>query len=246
MKTTLAERIKESLQGPPKRTGKALAAACGVKPPSVSDWINGHTKTLEGSNLIAAAEFLGVRAKWLADGIGAKYDDDHTTVREHPALYTINTTHQNNAVETKNKPDELEIPQFETGGSMGSGLLLRDQPGVIKSWTVNSEWVDKNVPNNTGAANLCIVTGFGPSMRPIFNSGDPLLVDRGVTSYEGDAIYFFRVGDEGYIKSLQSIPGDGLRVISANRENFDAWTIKPDMDFQVFGRVLKVWKSEEL
>lgn len=129
---------------------------------------------------------------------------------------------------------------------MGSGLLLRDQPGVIKSWTVSTEWIEKNVPSNTGAANLCIVTGFGPSMRPIFNSGDPLLVDRGVNRYEGDAIYFFRVGEEGYIKSLQSIPGDGLRVISANRENFDAWTIKPDMDFEVFGRVLKVWKSEEL
>lgn len=145
----------------------------------------------------------------------------------------------------KNRPDELVIPQFETGGSMGSGLQLRDQPGVIRDWTVNHEWVQKNVPSNSGTANLCIVTGFGSSMRPLFNPGDPLLVDRGVKKYEGDAIYFFRVGDEGFIKSLQSIPGEGLRAISANREHFDAWTIKPDMDFEVFGRVLKVWKSEE-
>lgn len=153
--------------------------------------------------------------------------------------------HDNIISHTKNKPDEFVIQQFNTGGSMGNGLLLRDQPGVIKSWRVSSEWLQKNVPSNTGADNLCIVTGFGPSMRPLFNPGDPLLVDRGVHRYEGDAIYFFRVGEEGFIKSLQSIPGVGLRVISANRENFEAWTIKPDMDFEVFGRVLKVWKSED-
>lgn len=74
MKTTIGERLKECLAGPPKRTGKALAAACGVQPPSVSDWLNGETKTLEASNLLAAADFFGVRAKWLADGVGSKYE----------------------------------------------------------------------------------------------------------------------------------------------------------------------------
>lgn len=163
----------------------------------------------------------------------------------YPGWSELDFNENNTEGNQKNRPDELEIPQFNTGGSMGRGLLLRDQPGVIKSWTVNSEWVQKNVPSNSGAANLCIVTGFGPSMRPLFNPGDPLLVDRGINRYEGDAIYFFRVGEEGFIKSLQSIPGDGLRVISANREHFDTWTIKPDMDFEIYGRVLKVWKSED-
>lgn len=90
MKTTLAERIKEALSGPPKRTSKALAEACGIKPPSVADWLNGRTKNLEGSHLLAAAEFLGVRAKWLADGVGSKHDINHQTiVNEHQAIYLI-------------------------------------------------------------------------------------------------------------------------------------------------------------
>lgn len=74
MQNTLGERFKVAMAGPPKVSGRALAAACGVKPPSVSDWINGGTKTLEGSNLVAAAEFLNVRAKWLAEGIGPMRD----------------------------------------------------------------------------------------------------------------------------------------------------------------------------
>jgi len=147
-------------------------------------------------------------------------------------------------VRGKNKPEEFVIPQYNTGGSMGTGLLLRDQPGVIHGWTVNEEWVQKNVKSHTGAQNLCIVTGFGDSMKGMYNPGDPLLVDRGVKVVDYDAVYFFRVGDEGFIKRLQRIPGEGLRVLSENPK-YESWTIKTDMDFEVLGRVLKAWQGEE-
>lgn len=140
--------------------------------------------------------------------------------------------------------EEIEIRQFDTGGSMGAGVLLRDQPGVIQSWRVSPEWLDKNVRSHTGAENLCIVTGFGDSMRGMFEPGDPLIVDTGVRAVEFDAIYFFRVDGEGFIKRLQRIPGEGIRAISENKA-YESWTIKSDMDFEVFGRVLKAWKSED-
>lgn len=73
MKTTLADRLKEAMQGPPKVTGLALAKACGIKPPSVSDWLSGNTKSMDGVNLIHAAECLRVNPKWLATGLGLKH-----------------------------------------------------------------------------------------------------------------------------------------------------------------------------
>ena len=139
---------------------------------------------------------------------------------------------------------DLTIPQFDTGGAMGNGLVLRDQPGMIQSWSVTPEWVQKNVHNFSSLRNLAIVTGFGDSMRPLFNPGDPLLVDRGVTSVEFDAIYFFRVGEEGFVKRLQRIPGNGLLVISENQSYRD-WSVTKDMDFEVFARVIKVWRGED-
>ena len=139
---------------------------------------------------------------------------------------------------------EVLIPQYATGGSMGNGVLLRDQPGEIQSWQVTKEWATKNIPNNSGLKNLCIVTGFGPSMRPLFNPGDPLLVDLGVTKPDTDAIYFFRVGEEGFIKHLQRVPGVGILAISENKRYRD-WAITEEMDFEVFGRVLKVWCGTE-
>ncbi|CUJ70076.1 DNA polymerase V subunit UmuD [Achromobacter sp. 2789STDY5608621] len=140
--------------------------------------------------------------------------------------------------------DDVPIPQFDTGGKMGDGLELRDQPGLIKSWRVDQAWLAQNVRGATSASNLCIVTGFGDSMRPMFNPGDPLLVDRGVITADYDAVYFFRVDGEGFIKRLQKIPGKGLMALSENPA-YQAWVVEPTMDFEVFGRVLKVWRSED-
>lgn len=143
------------------------------------------------------------------------------------------------------RPGELVISQYRCkGGGMGGGVLLRDQPGAIQSWHVTPEWVQKNVPNCTSPRNLAIVTGFGDSMRPMYNPGDPLLVDTGVKVVEFDGIYFFRVGDEGFIKRLQRVPGEGLVALSENK-SYKEWVIKDGMDFEVFARVLKVWRSEE-
>lgn len=140
--------------------------------------------------------------------------------------------------------ENIEIRQFDTGGSMGRGVLLRDQPGVIESWRVSPEWLQKNVRHHSGANNMCLVTGFGDSMRPLYEPGDPVLVDTGVKAVDFDGVYFFRVGDEGFIKRLQRIPGQGIVAISENKSYRD-WTITNDMDFEVFGRVLKAWKSED-
>lgn len=68
--STLQERLRQIMAGPPRVSQAALARACGIKPPSVNDWISGKTKTIEGRNLLLAAEFLGVSPKWLATGRG--------------------------------------------------------------------------------------------------------------------------------------------------------------------------------
>lgn len=139
--------------------------------------------------------------------------------------------------------DEIVIPQYSTGGAMGGGLVLRDQPGVIKSWSVSSEWAQKNLPYVTAYENLSIVTGFGDSMLGMFNPGDPILVDTGVRECDFDGVYFFSVDGEGFIKRLQRIPGEGILVISENKK-YREWYIKPGMNFQILAKVLRAWESK--
>lgn len=148
---------------------------------------------------------------------------------------------------TPEQPPVIQIQRFDTGGAMGHGIELRDQPGVIETLRVSNEWLSKNLKNYTAIKNLVVVTGFGDSMRPMFNPGDPLIADIGVKAVEFDAVYFFRVGSEGFIKRLQRIPTEHGLLIRAKSENvsYDTWDITPKMDFEVFGRILKVWRSED-
>ncbi len=139
--------------------------------------------------------------------------------------------------------EEIVIPQFDMSAA-GTHLELQDQPGVIHSWSVSPEWLQSNVKSTATAAKLRIVTGFGDSMRPMFNPGDPLIVDTAIRSVEFDAVYFFRVENKGFIKRLQQVPGKGILAISANSAYRD-WVIEPGMDFEVFGRVLKAWCGED-
>lgn len=136
------------------------------------------------------------------------------------------------------------IHRWDWGGSMGVGLLLPEQPGVIESWEVSHDWLRLNVRGHPTAHNLAIVTGFGDSMRPLFNPGDPLVIDTSVTTVDHDSIFFFRVGREGFIKRLQRVPGQGIIAISENKSYRD-WVIGPEMDFEVFGRVIKIWRGDE-
>ena len=164
--------------------------------------------------------------------------DAGKTPKQMNFLDSQNTTNLHNN-------DDVTINQYDVGGGMGGGrLLLEDQPGLIKSWHVDRQWVQMNVKHHTNAGNLCIVTGFGDSMLGMYNPGDPLLVDRGITTCDFDGVYFFRVGAEGYIKRLQRIPGEGILVISENPQYRD-WIIKPNMDFQVLAKVVKVWESKQ-
>lgn len=74
--STLAERFKKALaEAPAGKKQNGLAAACGVKPPSVNAWVNGRTLTIESKNAHRAAAYLGVNSLWLSEGIGPMRPD---------------------------------------------------------------------------------------------------------------------------------------------------------------------------
>lgn len=264
---TLADRIKEALTDA-GRTQADLAEACNIKPPSVSEWVSGKTKSLKAATAQRAAAFLGVNMMWLTEGRGPKRqlssEEVHTASENASALLPSDNvqpliqppeSHDHKKGRSMGRAnvvpitghaesEEFVIHQYAAGGSMGHGLVLPEQPGVIERWTVSNEWLEKNVRNYTAKKNLCIVTGFGPSMQPMFNPGDPLLVDTGITRVHADGVYFFRIGDEGYIKQLQKLPKPGGGVIyrakSANPA-YDTFDVDETYDFEVLGKVVRVW-----
>lgn len=244
--SNLQERLATAFPEPRRRGLFAeIARVCGVSSPTVTAWFNKPDKvaSIERANAekICRAFSLDISPEWLAEGTGPfrqagtrpGHGDNPTIFPSEPKIQ-LETT-------------DVVIPQFETGGSMGRGIVLNEQPGVIKEWRVSEQWAQQNIHRVTSLKNLAIVTGFGPSMQPLFNPGDPLLVDRGVGRADVDGIYFFRVGDEGFVKQLQRIPTEKGLVLRAKSYNqlYDSFDITAGMDFEVFARVVKVWKGEE-
>jgi hypothetical protein len=200
------------------------------------------TDAVKNIGTASAREFerlLKINSAWLdhphEESWGGKLDA--TDKKACNADFTIvNNYGDKNYVEIKQHTDVT--------GSMGHGSMLSDnQEESITSWQVTMEWANRNIPSNTGIENLRIVTGKGDSMKGMFNDGDPIIVDVGVNNVAYDAVYFFRIGDRGYIKRLQGMPDGSILAISKNNEYRDM-VITDDLDCQVFGRVLKVWQGE--
>jgi hypothetical protein len=235
----LRELMRRSGDNPNSLSNKVLGR---TKQPQIYKFLEGISKEPKRSTLEPIAEFYGIPVEAFYDVSLSRQTYDLLVHGEESRGATLIELKELRT--GRDRGDTLVIPQFDTGGSIGRSVLLREQPGVIQGWRVSPEWVEKNIRNHSAAANLCIVTGFGDSMKGMFNPGDPLVVDTGVTYVDYDAVYFFGVDGEGFIKRLQRIPGEGIRVLSENK-HYEAWTIKPSMDFQVFGRVLKAWQGED-
>lgn len=186
-------------------------------------------------------ESMGKPHLWF-DRAGDESQFDYSVLKTEEKSIFLN---ESTAKYYKKPLSDVIISQYDTGGKMGKGgLVLNEQAGEITTFTVSHDWIKNNIKEYTSLHNLKIVTGFGNSMVGMFNPGDPLLIDAGVKTVEFDSTYFFRVGNEGFIKILQRIPGQGIRVVSKNKD-YESWTINENMDFEVLGRVLKVWKSED-
>lgn len=206
---------------------------------------NWAERGVSGRGALAAAAALGSDANWILDG--TKPPTQRVNVPSIAEDMVSMPAAEAQKTSAKRR-DTVVLTRYATGGSMGTGILMCDQPGVIENWNVSTEWARLNIPPCTSFDNLRIVTGYGDSNKGLYNSGDPLIVDAGITTVDRDAVYFFRVGEEAYIKQLQRIPtAEGLRIkVKSFNERYDPWWIEPGMDFQVYGLVLKAWQGHSL
>ena len=120
-------------------------------------------------------------------------------------------------------------------------MILKAEGRSIAQRAVNEEWLRDNAPDLSGSANLAVVTA--PFMDSMPSIGNPILVDTSITTCDHDGLYFFRVGNEAFIKWLRREPGRGIIAVSENKE-YSAFEITEDMDFQVLGKVVNRGRND--
>lgn len=257
--STLKERLVEAMKGPPPIRAAALARACGVKQPSVSDWLSGRTKNLEGANLLNAAKALNVSPEWLASGKGpmrllpsSDVLQESSTEKSYPSEKG-EVMHLRVATRRTSQDDDVVlIPRLDVKAKGGLGALAPANEFVIGSMSVTNSWIHQKLPRVSAKANLAVIEAYGTSMKPTIMSGDLLLVDMGVTDVKVEGIYILlRMNTpepEIMVKRIQRKLDGGLIVKSDNRDEVDPETVEAyeiAEKIRVVGKVVWIWAGRE-
>lgn len=203
---TLAERLKYAMEIlPPKKIkGVDLARAVGVKPPSVSDWLSGKSKTMEGENLLKAAKFLGVNANWLASGNGTAINKNIEKINDEELsniLYKDLNLHK--------------IPVFDY---VQAGLWKE----VSYDGATPLSYTYTDYLGSTPDAIFSVIVQ-GNSMEPDFKEGDKLIVDTSLSPKPGSFVIAQNGAHEATFKKYRAISHD-----SYGREVFELIPLNND------------------
>ena len=141
-------------------------------------------------------------------------------------------------VDLVNKTDYTDIPiRGNVTASMGYGLTVYDETQT-GTYAINNR-LAKDLGINLNKSE--IIFAKGDSMEPTIIGGDSLLVDLTKKEVHDGSIYCVRIDGEIYAKILQKLPPDKIKVISDNKEKYDAFYIdlskELNFDFEVIGEV---------
>jgi len=140
--------------------------------------------------------------------------------------------------------DEVWIAHYDVRAAMGGGQIPHDYPELLQDVRVSPQHLREMGIEFKEHFHLKIVTGWGQSMAPTIKHRDPLLVDISIREFVGDGIYMFSWEGHLYIKRLQWIGDDQIRMISDNTRH-QPQTIRASETF-VQARVLLVWNAQLL
>jgi transcriptional regulator with XRE-family HTH domain len=137
--------------------------------------------------------------------------------------------------------DEVWIAHYDVRAAMGGGQIPHDYPEMFQDVRVSPQHLREMGVEFKEHFHLKMVTGWGQSMAPTIKHRDPLLVDVSVREFAGDGIYMFSWEGHLYIKRLQWIGDDQIKMISDN-DRHPPQTIRADETF-IQARVLLVWNA---
>lgn len=142
------------------------------------------------------------------------------------------------------RPDEILIPQYDVRAAMGHGQVPADYNEAIRNLIVREDVLREKGVTYTSTAALAMITGWGQSMEGTINDKDPVIVDRGVNEFIGDGVYVLTWHSLLYIKRLQQVDEEHLRMISDNK-HYENQTARID-DVTIHAKVLLVWNAQKV
>ena len=219
---SLAKRIELASEGMKRGWQASLARYCSVRPPSVSDWVSGKTKELDGENLLKASEFFGVLPMWMATGKGLMRSKDKLLVKiDEQSDYTA-----------------IKRVKFKLSAGV-SGYEVEYLNGHRAPTSFRQDWLKAR---HLKADNLFAVEVSGQSMETSLCDGDLVVVNTAdVKPSDGDV---FAANYEGELVVKRMVRNGGEWLLSSDNTDKRRFSDKRcDERTSIIGRV--VYKQSE-
>ncbi len=182
--------------------GKKIGMTSGQK---LYNWYSRDQRIPDGQRKALAQ--IGLSIDWINDGEGEMVIDAETS------FATTETT-----------DDYVRVQQLDAEAGMGGERVNDDFPEVIRGMDFTPSFIRSIVGFVPAPGRLVLVTGRGDSMIPIIQPGESLMVDTGVTAFDGDGIYLINTGNGQQVKGLQD-RGEAIYIVSANSALYPAFPL---------------------
>ena len=233
----------ESMPGPAKM--QAIADALGVK----IEWLQ-HGSGVDPalSHMLGAEDPTDTEVKSAADIVREMLTKQGKGLSEDARrrLLAVAEADEGGAIEIDYyRPgvvgDEVWIAHYDVRAAMGGGQIPHDYPEMFQDVRVSPQHLREMGVEFKEHFHLKMVTGWGQSMAPTIKHRDPLLVDVSIREFVGDGIYMFSWEGHLYIKRLQWVGDDQIKMISDNTMH-PPQTIRANETY-IQARVLLVWNA---
>lgn len=253
---TIGKRIR-ALRQKLDLTQEEFAAFLGgsVTRGAVGNWE--RDQGIKRANISLVAEKTNTSFDWIANGISI-----HAGLAAYPEGSAADQLREHRRVEEsyipfEPEPDDLpggagdlapglfvmdgtewaSIPRYDASLSAGHGSVIDPHADPLGFYVVEAQWlatITRAMPQH-----LALLRVDGDSMRPTFDHGDWLLVDRSQTRINVPGVYALAVGDAAWVKRLSlNLSERVVRIISDNPAYPEEQL--PEEDIHLIGRVLRI------
>jgi phage repressor protein C with HTH and peptisase S24 domain len=201
-----AQRLRNHWEARGRNPSQAqLANALGITQGAVNHYLRGRNK-ISFKTLVLLCRELGIDPSAIRTDLPEQ--------QLPPPQADASAGHVSIAA-TETHGAYVRVSQLDATAAMGEGVINSDYPEIIGSIDIAASYLRNVFGYVPPAGRLRIITGRGESMAPKIMPGDTLIVDTGITAYQGDGIYLINSGHGQQIKQLQD-RGDALYVCSVN------------------------------
>lgn len=220
--STLKQRFELLRALRPDITNAELARAAGVKPPSVTDWFSGKTKSLKGTPAAKVASLYGADVVWLSTGEGRPPTKIETEQARQKLIESATPAPQGappNSRVLNLAPGDTTLARAPVIQWAQLGAELFKEAKDLGA----SEWAEF-VPTRS-ASELCkLVVVEDDSLAPRLARGDMVAIDPGNTTPARGQVVLFRAKSDGsfLLRRFRPVAGDAFEAVDATGTALDS------------------------